>query len=303
MNKTILTLVLSAATIVAGAQVVEVQSVDRVAVAGGVSVNVPRISPDGAYAVLSTNTDNALYRVDLATGISTKVANQGSANDLTFSPDGSTIVFKTSETRDNQLRYYSVQMVDMTDGFARRLSEPARHCAQFSVSPSGVLSLSDNGRYSARNMAGQKVQASGMPVVSIHYGHLELTTPDGTTVTLDPQGRGSYLWPQLSPDGTNIVYYLARRGCFVCDLDGSNVRPLGYIHGARWINNESVVGFQDYDNGTEVLKSTIVAANLQGTIQTLTDDSVIGINPSVSADGSRIVFSTIAGDLYVINLK
>lgn len=81
------------------------------------------------------------------------------------------------------------------------------------------------------------------------------------------------------------------------------MRPLGYIHGARWINNESVVGFQDYDNGTEVLKSTIVAANLQGTIQTLTDDSVIGINPSVSADGSRIVFSTIAGDLYVINLK
>ncbi len=304
MNKALLTLVLSAATLVAGAQVVEVQSVTRVAVDGDVSVDKPRISPDGTFAVLSTNTDNALYRVDFATGASTKVADQGMANDLKFSPDGSTIVFKTSETRDNHLRYYSVQMVDLTDGYTRRLSKPARHCAQFSISDAGVLSLSDNGRFSARNMAGQKVKAAtAQPVVSIHYGHLEVTTPDGKTVTLDPQGRGSYLWPQLSPDGTKIVYYLARHGCFVCNLDGSDVRPLGYLHGARWINNDAVVGFQDYDDGAVTYKSAIVAADLQGTHQTLTDESIIGLNPSVSADGSRIAFATTAGELYVINLK
>ncbi len=303
MNKALLTLVLSAATLVAGAQVVEVESVTRVAL-DGISVDKPRISPDGAFAVLSTNTDNALYRVDLATGASTKVADQGMANDLTFSPDGSTIVFKTSETRDNHLRYYSVQMVDLTDGYTRRLSKPARHCAQFSISPAGVLSLSDNGRFSARNMAGQKVKAAaGQPVVSIRYGHLELTTPDGKTVTLDPQGRGSYLWPQLSPDGTKIVYYLARHGCFICNLDGSDVRPLGYLHGARWINNDAVVGFEDYDDGSVVTASSIVASDLQGPRQTLTDDSVIALNPTVSADGSRIAFATAAGELYVINLK
>lgn len=303
MNKALLTLVLSAATLVAGAQVVEVESVTRVAL-DGISVDKPRISPDGAFAVLSTNTDNALYRVDLATGASTKVADQGMANDLTFSPDGSTIVFKTSETRDNHLRYYSVQMVDLTDGYTRRLSKPARHCAQFSISPAGVLALNDNGRLSARNMAGQKVKAaSGQPIVNTHYGHLELTTPDGKTVNLDPQGRGSYLWPQLSPDGTKIVYYLARRGCFVCNLDGSDVRPLGYLHGARWINNDAVVGFQDYDDGSVTYKSAIVAADLRGTLQTLTDESIIGLNPTVSADGSRIAFATAAGELYVINLK
>lgn len=153
-------------------------------------------------------------------------------------------------------------------------------------------------------MAGQKVKAAtAQPVVSIHYGHLEVTTPDGKTVTLDPQGRGSYLWPQLSPDGTKIVYYLARHGCFVCNLDGSDVRPLGYLHGARWINNDAVVGFQDYDDGAVTYKSAIVAADLQGTHQTLTDESIIGLNPSVSADGSRIAFATTAGELYVINLK
>ena len=251
MNKALLTLVISAATLVAGAQVVEVESLTRVSL-DGISVDKPRISPDGAFAVLSTNTDNALYRVDLATGASTKVADQGMANDLTFSPDGSTIVFKTSETRDNHLRYYSVQMVDLTDGYTRSLSKPARHCAQFSISPAGVLSLSENGRYSARNMAGQKVKTPGLPVVSIHYGHLELTTPDGKTVTLDPQGRGSYLWPQLSPDGTRILYYMVFHGCFTCNLDGSDVRPLGDISGARWINNDAVVGFRDYDDGSVI---------------------------------------------------
>lgn len=50
-------------------------------------------------------------------------------------------------------------------------------------------------------------------------------------------------------------------------------------------------------------KSAIVAADLRGTLQTLTDESIIGLNPTVSADGSRIAFATAAGELYVINLK
>ncbi len=81
------------------------------------------------------------------------------------------------------------------------------------------------------------------------------------------------------------------------------MRPLGYLHGARWINNDAVVGFEDYDDGSVVTASSIVASDLQGTRQTLTDDSVIALNPTVSADGSRIAFATAAGELYVINLK
>ncbi|MDE6463924.1 MAG: hypothetical protein K2L16_04750, partial [Muribaculaceae bacterium] len=126
---------------------------------------------------------------------------------------------------------------------------------------------------------------------------------DGRTVTLDPQGRGSYLWPQLSPDGTKIVYYLAGRGCFVCDTDGSNVRPLGMLRAAKWLDNETIVGMNDVDDGEFITSSSIIASNLEGVRQTLTSDDVIALYPSASADGRNIAFATPEGRLFIINLK
>lgn len=302
MNKVLLTLALGAGALIANAQVVEVQQVTKVPVQGDLQVNIPRISPDGRFAVVSSNSDQALYRVDLTTGAQTRVAENGSALELSFTPGSEAIVYKMASVRDNHMRYYSVEGLELETGYHRTLAKAARHCASYTVSPSGVVSINAGGRFSARSFAGKKAQG-GQAVVGIHYGHLEVTTPDGRTVNLDPQGKGSYLWPSLSPDGTKITYYLSGHGCFVCNLDGSDVRPLGYVHAPRWLNNDIVIGCQDYDNGQFITASTIVAANLNGDIQSLTDPALLGINPSASADGKAISFSTATGDLYVITLK
>lgn len=47
----------------------------------------------------------------------------------------------------------------------------------------------------------------------------------------------------------------------------------------------------------------MIAADLKGTEQVLTDDSVVALNPSVSTDGKKIAFATNKGELYVLNLK
>lgn len=301
MKKILLTLALGSAALFAGAQVVEVQSVAKVSLQG-LEVNIPRISPDGTFAVVSSNTDNSLYRVDLSSGAVNRVADNGSALELVFTPDGQGAIYKCATVRDNHLRYYSVKGVELATGAVRSFTREARHCANYSVSPAGVISMNAEGKFSARTLAGKKA-TGGRAVVGIHHGHLEVTLPNGKTFNLDPQGRGSYLWPSLSPDGTKVVYYLSGHGCFVCNLDGSDIKPLGYIHAPRWMGNDIVIGCQDIDNGVMITESAIVAANLQGSIQTLTDKNVIGINPSASADGKAITFSTPAGDLYVINLK
>lgn len=301
MNKVLLTVALSAAALVAGAQVVEVQSITKVP-ASAVAVNIPRISPDGSFAVVSSNTDNSLYRVDLSSGAATRVADNGSALELAFAPDGSAIVYKSAQTQANKLRYYSVESVDLKSGARRQLAKPARHCANYTISPAGMLSINANSKFKASAL-GTAAKTAAQPIVGIKYGHLELTTADGKTVNLDPQGRGSYLWPQLSPDGTRVVYYLAGKGCFSCRLDGSDIIEYGYLHGAKWLNDNTVVGFQDEDNGTFVTASKIAVINNEGKYQSLTDSSVIAINPSVSADGKTILFSTIEGGLYTINLK
>jgi Tol biopolymer transport system component len=158
----------------------------------------------------------------------------------------------------------------------------------------------ENGRVRARSLDGSRAQQTA--VVSINYGHLDYTV-NGRTVTLDPQGRGSYLWPALSPDGTKVVYYLAGRGCFVCDVDGTNIRRLGMLRGAKWLNNEIVVGMNDVDNGEFVTSSSIIASDLQGQRQTLTADDTIAMYPSASADGKNIAYVTPEGRVFIINLK
>ncbi|MDE6301845.1 MAG: hypothetical protein K2M19_09030 [Muribaculaceae bacterium] len=302
MKKAFLTLALAAVAAGASGQVVQVASVEKVSLPQEIAVNIPRVSPDGSFVVLSTNTDNALYRVSLAGGSPELVATSGSALELAFSPDSKAVVFKSSTTDRNRLRYYHVQSVDLEKGTSRALTSKKRHCASFSVSPAGQLSLADGGKFSARSFSGAKVK-SARPVVGINRGHLEITTPDGRTRNLDPQGRGSYLWPSVSPDGTKIVYYLSGHGCYVCDIDGSNVRELGFVHAPQWLGDNAVIGCQDQDNGVYVTSSSIVAADLDGTIQTLTDPSLLGMNPSASADGKTIAFASADGKLYRINLK
>jgi hypothetical protein len=56
----------------------------------------------------------------------------------------------------------------------------------------------------------------------------------------------------------------------------------------------------DKDDGEFIYASTIVAATLDGTTQTLTGDETIAMYPH-AADG-KIVFSTPAGEAYMINV-
>jgi hypothetical protein len=114
----------------------------------------------------------------------------------------------------------------------------------------------------------------------------------------------SYLWPEISPDGTKIVFYLAATGCFVCNIDGSNCHHLGTIRAARWMGNDMIVGMFDQDNGVNVTSSELIASNAAGTVkQTLTDSSVMAMYPSPSADAGKIAFTTPQGELYIMNVE
>ncbi len=52
-----------------------------------------------------------------------------------------------------------------------------------------------------------------------------------------------------------------------------------------------------------ITASELVAANLDGKTQVLTDGNIIALNPTVSADGSKIAFSTADGQLYLMNIS
>ena len=78
------------------------------------------------------------------------------------------------------------------------------------------------------------------------------------------------------------------------------MRKVGQMRAPVWYDDNTIVGMMDQDDGEFIYASTIVAATLDGTTQVLTGDDVIAMYPH--ATSGKIVFSTPAGEAYLINV-
>ncbi len=283
-----------------GAQLLSVESIERISTPPNFSVREAVISPDGNAVVVSTNGGQSLSYLDLNTGNVSVLTDNGSMSGLQFSADSRSVIFRQTSFNSN-LRYTSIVSHDLSNNQQRTLVKPSREINGFSVVGSNVMTV-ENRRMRAASLNGTSaVQA---PVASIYYGQLMITV-NGETKAINPNGKEgrSYLWPSVSPDGTKVVYYLGSNGCYVCNIDGSNPKYIGSIRAPRWMNNEIIVGMEDYDDGTYITSSKIVAANLTGELQSLTGVEFVATYPSASADGSKVVFTTPAGEAYIININ
>jgi len=131
---------------------------------------------------------------------------------------------------------------------------------------------------------------------------MELTL-NGQTTILTPNGADKrYLWPQLSPDGTKLVYGVSGSGVYVYDFASRATTFVGKMRAARWFNDQWLVAMQDQDDGYEVTASAVVMTNLDGTVQqTLTPDTVKAMYPS--AANGRVAFNTAEGQIYVMTVS
>ena len=298
MKKTFLSALAVVMALSVSARKLEVVSIDRVPTQ--TLSEMATISPDGTFAIVGGMGAGSLYRVDLTSGESTKITSNGNANALVISPDGQNVVFRAVTTKGH-LRYNSLEQINLTTGKQTQLVKPTRNLATgLAITNDGVTAV-QGGRAQAKKIGANKV--SVRPVATINYGHLDITGADGRTTTIDPQGRGSYLWPTISPDGTKVAYCLAGAGAFVANIDGSNARQLGYMHAPQWLGNDIIIGMEDHGSDQQLKDSKIVACDLNGKFQTLTPADMVAIYPTVSADGTKILFSDILGNLYTMTVK
>lgn len=289
MKKIFITAAVLMATLSMGARVF---TTGEARLVSGVEVDKPVISADGEFVVAQGI--DGIQRVDLADGTSRNVVKGEGLHNIVI--NGNTIAYVRPSFDANHLRYMSLETADMTTGETQVVVKPSRDMAL------GVT-LTDEG-VTAINKRRAAARGRQAPVAGIYQGHLTLTA-NGKTVYLDPQGRGSYLWPSISPDGTKIVYWLAYRGCFVCDLDGSNPRHMGGLRAAVWAGNDAIVGMETENGQAQIpTASRIVAVDINtAERQTLTDDSVLAQFPSVNATATRMAYTDPAGKLYIMDLN
>ena len=292
-----------AATLTVGGwvQIFNVASLVPVALPPDVGSKVVAISGQGDFLLLTADDNSGLTKLDLSTGKAQNITRAaGAGYDARVSPDGKRVVYRENSFTSGHLRMVSLRSINLGSGQSRELVAPTRNLQGVGINNQAALPVT-RGQVTAKGFEGKVSDKSGV-VLSINNRQLMISR-SGKTRNLSPNGKDkSYLWPSLSPDGTKILYYVGAEGAFVCNLDGSNVKPLGMMRAPQWWDDSTVVGMYDQDDGEFVYASRIVATNLKGDKQSLTPDSLIAMYPKVSAQAGKIAFSTPDGKAYIINV-
>lgn len=260
----------------------------------------PVFSPDGSYLLSTAEDYVGLNKHDLMTDKITALAKSaGAGYGVRISPDANTILFRKTEMRNN-LRYNSLEQISLSDKKQMTLTDAVRE----KVSPVFIGNKPAYIKGKSLTKIGA-VKGNVIPYINIEDRKMVLYSGNSRRV-LAPNGEDkSYFWASVSPDAKHIVYTVAARGTFVCDIDGSNAVSLGKLNAPAWLNNAWVVGMNDKDNGDRVLDSEIVAATINGTVRQALSIPMVNIPmyPSASADGKKIAFNTIGGQIYIIDVQ
>ena len=282
-----------AATLTVGgwAQVFNVASLVPVALPPDVGSKVVAVSGQGDFLLLTADDNSGLTKLDLSTGKAQNITRAaGAGYDARVSPDGKRVVYRENSFTSGHLRMVSLRSINLGSGQSRELVAPTRNLQGVGINNQAALPVT-RGQVTAKGFEGKVSDKSGV-VLSINNRQLMISR----------NGKTRNLSPSLSPDGTKILYYVGAEGAFVCNLDGSNVKPLGMMRAPQWWDDATVVGMYDQDDGEFVYASRIVATNLKGDKQSLTPDSLIAMYPKVSAQAGKIAFSTPDGKAYIINV-
>ena len=275
MKKVYLFLAL-AIPMMASAQLLEVESIERVAKVA--DAKVAAFSPTGDYLLLTNTSNQGLQRMDLATQKVTRITSaDGAGYNVKIAQDGKQIVYR-----------------EVTLDVAKsRVSNIVRHSFD-----GGQRKMVAKGQHSLEAMT---VEAE-RPSFSVKDRQLMMTV-NGETTVFSPNGQQySYHWASLSPNGKKVSYYISEVGCFVCDIDGKNIQFIGHNCLAPvWYNDNIIVGCDAKDNGEVVLESVIVAYSLDGKKQVLTNGDQIAVFPQ--AANGKIAYSTSEGEIYIMNVK
>lgn len=128
---------------------------------------------------------------------------------------------------------------------------------------------------------------------------------NGKCTALEPLPKGSrYIWGSLSPDKSRILFTASGKGTYTCDLNGKNIIEIGYLNAPVWYDDHKIVGMVDKDNGERVTESAVVMVSTDGkTRQVLSPFTEIAMYPAASAQGGKIAYNTVEGEIIILELK
>lgn len=278
MKKTFFLVAAIVMSIAASAQVFEVVSMQQLPINLNTDVKVAAMSPKGDYMLVTSGSNQGLWRYDFATKqLSVITEAEGAGFNVQVSTDGQEIVYRETKTGSDHLRRSDIVRMNMNDAKRSTIAYAQRDSKKMAISNTAMSVSIDN----------QKI----------------ILTRHGKEIILTPSGEEqSYIWPSISPDGSKLCYYVAGEGCYVCNIDGSNPKYIAHdCRAAQWYDNNTIVAMADEDDGYFITASAIVVYTLDGRYQELTKKDLVAMYPCVSE--GMITFATANGDTYLMKVK
>lgn len=277
----------------------------------------PKWSPDGTKIAYTELGYNNLYVIDANGGKRTQISSDtGVGYRYQWSADSKEILVRDTrweKTATGMTRSHAAWAVDM-QGKKVRMSQDSEYMQPASW------------RYTARGnkrIVCPDAQVIDMPQVQALPKALVARTvalpsnkvsfyADGENLyKIDANGKKSLInagpsyCPALSPDGKKVAFNQVDDVC-VMNIDGTGKVVIGRGFNPTWVNDSQIVFEVTSDDGHVYTSGELYIANINGTgVKAITSTpDMIEMNPNVSPDGSKIVFSSFTdGQIYVADLK
>lgn len=263
----------------ANAQILEVVSTQQLPVENGKMWKVAGFSPAGDFLLLTDSYDKGLVRYDVATQAKNVISEGvGAGWAVKISKDGKNIVYREKTIDANKITRSNIYKHSLV---------------------SNQRSLQAKAQVGMTEMVDKSAQVDITINTDLHI----VLVRNGKNIVLTPSGANErYIDAKVSPDNKHIIYRVSGKGCYICDLEGKNVRFLtSNCHAPQWYDNNTLVAMDYDDNGEQVTASGIVAYTLDGKSQVLVEKSQMAIFPHVA--NGKIAYTNTKGELFLMTVK
>lgn len=275
---------------------------EKLALARTNSWSHPQFSPTGG-AIYYTNVDgDGIWEYTLKTRSARQLTSDPKAG-LAFdvSADGKSLVYRrTVLDKSSRARKQDIVLMSL----ARRTTSVLTSGTEVSA-PSFVENAPVYSTKLKKESLPKTNSIANVSVLGIENTKIIINV-NGSRMTLDPLGTGSYVWPVLSPDKRQLAAYEMDRGAFVCDLRGTVISRLGRRDAPSWTRSGKwIVYMDDKDDGHKLLSSDIFAVTPDGksTMQLTSTSGVFELYPQCSPTENKIVCNTADGTILILSYE
>lgn len=322
MKKTILVMTTVLLAQMASAQALKqgtLSNVTRLTNDGATMYENPRWSPDGSKIAFTQLGYDGLYVMNAdGSGKTQLTADAGVGYLYQWSADGKEILVRDTrweQTSTGTMRLHAAWAISMT-GAKTKLTQDAEYMqpAAWRYSTTGVKSvMSLDAKALPVNLSPVTKAATDLirkdPRANISFyidadnDILYLIKADGSKVVIN-SGVPSFN-ATLSPDGSKVAFNQLD-DIYIVNTDGSGKHLLTRGFNPQWVNDDQLVYELTTDDGHVYTSGELYMINATGSSlkQLTTTTNRIEMNPSVSPDGSKVVFTSfIDGQIYIADLK